>query len=208
MIFVVVLGLGGLVFFCAMFWRDRSLEAKESGALWLVAPFKDLDPDTGDIFLILPSYGERPGRFVVKKDGQDLVGAVDLGLRGHGSVVWKGAECEVWMPNGDGQPEGELRTVEDSTVFWRDGLVEGEILPLSTRVGKRMGLVTAGREYEVTIPPGSERELGRVEIDEVTVAEFARADKLSFGRARLLAVRKGQPDETLPFFLWLALRRG
>ena len=213
MIFIVLIGLVALfgiallITYAAMFYQDKQLDAKESGALFKTVAFQDLNPGNSDIYLILPVYGATIRRWLLKYNGDREIGYLEVAKDGVELACVRDEMYKVWTPGGPIEEETNLRTVEDSTLFWNDGFVEGEILPLMANSGARYSVVTQDREYDVIVPPGSPRGLARLSFDDVTMAEFARADHLSFARAHLVAVRKNEVDFLLPFLLWLAVHR-
>lgn len=200
---VVVIGVAAFLAYAGMFLRDKALEAKENLSLWHVVPLKDMTAENADLYLILPIYG-KPKQFEIKKGGDEGFGRLNAQAV-PAEMTFGPRVTLVHLPE---QGDGAGASASDSIVFWAGGIIEGEIFPLiGTVAERRYALVTGGKEYEVRIPAGSEREVGRVVIDDVTVAEFARADRLSIGRARLLAVSRGEPLEMMPFLVWLAVYR-
>lgn len=200
-----MIGTIGFVVYAAMFYRDVELEADSTGALWAAVKFRELNPENSEIYLIQPAYDEKPGCFLIKKGSHEKVGVMEWNGEGRGTITAYERKLDVLGPSVVSQ--GLVRSTSDTVVVMEGDDTGAEIIPVAFGNPRKTAIVTRGREYMVSVPLGSERLLGQVTIDEVVVAEFARADKLSFQRARLLAVRKGELLASLPYFVWMAVFR-
>lgn len=191
---------------CGSYWRDREWESIESHALWKAVPFQHLGHEDSEIFLILPDRFQKSSAFVIQNIRHEEIGSIQKSGKSFVMTLFD-HEWTVSLP-GSGRDSQEIsRSFGDSILFWESGLVAGEILPISDGNPKQVSVVTSGREYEVSIPKTSERQCASVFVDGEVIAEFARADRLAIGRARLLAIRGEDQEHLLPMLIWLAIYR-
>lgn len=203
---LVCLLIAGFLVLAANYRRDSEVRALESGALWNAVSFQEISAEDGELFLILPNYRLKNAQFLIQDSRHELCGTLQKGKEN----VELNLFGKTWLISLPGRDTGDKeinRSFGDSILFWEDGLVAGEVLPIGLGRKDQYSVVTNGREYEVVIPKGSERLIGKAMIDGEVVAEFARADKLSMGRARLLAFRGADREHLLPMLCWIAVNR-